>query len=185
MRITVVVDAVNDFVTGALPSEEAQKAVPRIVQLLEDTEKVGGQIVFLQDTHGEDYLNTLEGKLLPVVHSVKGTWGWEIVDELKKFVREDRLNVLEKNTFGCMELHDYILEAVRCMKEDPNRCGETLVLAFCGFDTDICVISNILIAKATVPDSMILLYENCCAGSTPEKHEAAIKVAESCQIEIV
>lgn len=167
-KTIVVVDMQNDFVTGSLGTKEACKTVPVIEKLLKENQ--GNQIIFTQDTHHEDYLSTSEGKMLPVEHCMKGTKGWEIIPELKEWTHQAIM--VEKPTFGSLKLPELI----------SQYQPEQIILV--GVCSDICVISNVLILKAHFPELPIIVYENACAGVTPDKHQAAIETMKSCQIDV-
>lgn len=167
-KTIIVVDMQNDFVTGSLGTKEACKTVPVIEKLLKENQ--GNQIIFTQDTHHEDYLSTSEGKMLPVEHCMKGTKGWEIIPELKEWTHQAIM--VEKPTFGSLKLPQLI----------SQYQPEQIILV--GVCSDICVISNALILKAHFPEIPIIVYENACAGVTPDKHQAAIETMKSCQIEV-
>lgn len=167
-KTIVVVDMQNDFVTGSLGTKEACKTVPVIEKLLKENQ--GNQIIFTQDTHHEDYLSTSEGKMLPVKHCMKGTKGWEIIPELKEWTHQAIM--VEKPTFGSLKLPELI----------SQYQPEQIILV--GVCSDICVISNALILKAHFPELPIIVYENACAGVTPDKHQAAIETMKSCQIDV-
>lgn len=172
-KVLIVVDAQNDFITGVLGSKEAQAAIPYIAaKLKEYTDEV---VVFTQDTHEKDYLETQEGKHLPVPHCIRGTDGWYICEELMKAVTDNHIQdvkSMEKITFGCADLPDYLREI------NPDN------IELVGFCTDICVISNALILKAFFHEIPIKVYAPACAGTTVEKHKAALEVMKSCQIEV-
>lgn len=167
-KTIIVVDMQNDFVTGSLGTKEACKTVPVIEKLLKENQ--GNQIIFTQDTHHEDYLSTSEGKMLPVEHCMKGTMGWEIIPELKEWTHQAIM--VEKPTFGSLKLPQLI----------SQYQPEQIILV--GVCSDICVISNALILKAHFPEIPIIVYENACAGVTPDKHQAAIETMKSCQIDV-
>jgi len=173
MKVLVVIDAQKDFVTEALRNEEAIKTLPNLVELVkkysDDPECL---TFFTRDTHSNNYLLTLEGKKLPVPHCIEGSDGWEIVDELQPYVKK----VLNKYTFGSKQLPVEINTATI----DENL-DEIIIAGYC---TDICVISNALILRAYYPNVPIKIVSNCCAGVTPETHEAALTVARSCQIDV-
>ena len=130
----------------------------------------GTEVIFTMDTHSEDYLNTQEGKNLPVVHCVKNTKGWEIIPELLPFTQNR--TVIEKPTFGSMEL----AKLVNAAKYDE--------IELIGLCTDICVISNAMIIKAAAPEIPISIDSSCCAGVTPESHNNALEAMKMCQIAI-
>ena len=167
-KTIIVVDMQNDFVTGSLGTKEACKTVPVIEKLLKENQ--GNQIIFTQDTHHEDYLSTSEGKMLPVEHCMKGTMGWEIIPELKEWTHQAIM--VEKPTFGSLKLPQLISQ---------NQPEQIILVGVC---SDICVISNALILKAHFPETPIIVYENACAGVTPDKHQAAIETMKSCQIDV-
>lgn len=167
-KTIIVVDMQNDFVTGSLGTKEACKTVPVIEKLLKENQE--NQIIFTQDTHHEDYLSTNEGKMLPVKHCMKGTKGWEIIPELKEWTHQAIM--VEKPTFGSLKLPQLISQ---------NQPEQIILVGVC---SDICVISNALILKAHFPEIPIIVYENACAGVTPDKHQAAIETMKSCQIDV-
>ncbi len=170
-KVLVVVDMQNDFITGALGTKEAQAIVPNVCEKIKNFE---GAVYFTQDTHGKEYLETQEGKNLPVEHCIKGTWGWE----LEPRVEEVRSSTpIEKNTFGSKGLAD-VLKA-RNTYEGPLQEIELI-----GVCTDICVISNALLLKAYLPEVKLAVDASCCAGVTPESHKRALEAMKSCQIEI-
>ena len=141
--------------------------LPRLIEKLEKISAEGKtDIIFTQDTHGENYLETQEGKLLPVVHCVKKTHGWEIVPELEEFVEKAR-EVIEKKSFGSTRL--------------PSLLKPYEEVEFVGLCTDICVISNALLVKAFYPEQTVSVDASCCAGSTPENHQKALDVMKNCQ----
>lgn len=175
----------KDFVNGALGTKEAQAIVPNIVKRIKEYKP--NEIVFTKDTHTESYPNTLEGQKLPVPHCIRDTEGWKIIPELSVYIKDnvpviENPVVKEKSTFGSIDLYKL------CSERDWNdpdiiyQCDE---IELCGVCTDICVISNALLLRAHYPDTKIIVHANCCAGVTPELHEAALKVMESCQIDVI
>jgi len=183
MKLLIVVDAQNDFIDGALRNEEAIKKVPNLCEEIRNFE---GPIIFTQDTHFEnDYFKTQEGKKLPIIHCVKNTKGWYINDDiLNAWFDHSELYpfVLEKYSFGEYSWGSYLTSIFGNNGWDLNDLEEIELIGFC---TDICVISNAMILKALFPDVVIKVKESCCAGLTPEKHEHALDVMQSCQIEII
>ena len=137
-------------------------------------EDFDGTVLFTRDTHFENYLETQEGKNLPVKHCIKGSKGWEIREELDKLRTTE---AIDKVTFGSSEL-GMILRKLN----DEETIGSITVIGLC---TDICVISNVMIAKAFLPEVPIIVDAKCCAGTTPEMHDKALDVMDSCQIKIV
>ena len=193
-KILIVVDMQNDFVTGSLGTPEAQAIVPRVVEKVRECKENGYDIFFTQDTHEEDYLETLEGRYLPVEHCIEDTDGWNIISELNDFV-PDRFDdfLIEKYTFGFDNWSNWLwdivvdtdydgLEENLLNDDEDERWGKNLKFEIIGLCTDICVISNALILRAQFPNSEIIVHADCCAGTTPEKHAAALEVMKSCQI---
>ncbi len=172
MEILVVIDMQKDFIDGVLGTAEAQAVLPKVVERVKAHK---GPLLFTRDTHGEDYLETQEGRHLPVVHCVKGTSGWEIAQPLQPFVANPPY---DKPTFGGGELATYIKDLQGDVAE--NQLTITLI----GLCTDICVISNAMILKPAFPEATIVVEGNCCAGVTPESHETALKAMGMCQITV-
>ena len=168
-KAIIVVDMQNDFVDGALGTPEAQEMLPRLVEKLNAAQAAGTALVFTMDTHGANYLETQEGKKLPVPHCIRGTAGWEIVESLQPFVRTAAA-VIEKPTFGATAL--------------PAALADYDEIELVGLCTDICVISNALIAKAFHPEKRISVDASCCAGVTPESHRNALAAMRMCQVEV-
>jgi nicotinamidase-related amidase len=166
--VLIVIDMQNDFVTGALGSKEAQALVPTLVKKLQSTDK---EIWFTQDTHSEDYLQTAEGKNLPIRHCIEGTEGYQIIAELLDFA--DASKIFKKPTFGSVKMAQFIASRPEIKK-----------IELVGVCTDICVISNALLIKAFRPDIQLSVQADCCAGTTKKSHEAALLSMASCQIEI-
>ena len=169
----VVVDIQNDFVDGALGTKEAVGIIDNAKAFIENFE---GEIFVTYDTHFEDYLTTAEGKKLPVVHCVKNTEGWQLNEKIESALKGKDYTALEKLTFGSTELANFIKE-----KADDEDFDITLI----GLCTDICVVSNALILKANFYEKEIFVKENCCAGVTPESHNAALTTMKMCQINII
>lgn len=169
-KLLVVVDVQNDFVTGSLGSKEAEAIVPKIKKEIESL-SLEDDLIFTRDTHYDNYFDTLEGKLLPVEHCTDKTWGHEVVKDLLG-IRGS--SIFNKNTFGCKSLQYYL--EVRDDKYDE--------IHFVGLDSDICVVSNVLLARMVLPNSRIIVHADMCAGTTPEKHKMALEVMKSCQIEV-
>ncbi len=168
MKCLIVVDMQNDFITGSLGSKAAEAIVPQVVQKVQS---FGGKVIFTRDTHSDDYLQTREGKKLPVKHCIKGTDGWQICDELKPYASL----VTDKETFGSMELPGIL-----------KSFGENIEeIELCGLCTDICVISNAMILNAAFPEAAVKVDEKCCAGVSGESHAAALAAMRSVQIEII
>ncbi len=164
----IVVDMQNDFISMALGTNEARLILPRVVKKIESFD---GKVIFTRDTHGEDYLDTREGRFLPVPHCIKGTRGWEIEDSLKA-LRCDKL--FDKPTFGSTALSEYLVSE----NEKEPIASVTLV----GLCTDICVISNAMLIKAALPEIDVIVDSACCAGVSPESHARALDAMKMCQI---
>ena len=167
MKTLVVVDMQNDFIDGSLGTKEAVAIVPRVAKKIQMYREGENQIIFTRDTHQENYLDTQEGKKLPVVHCIEGTEGWQIAEELE--VRPEDI-VINKVTFG----HVWNKEIIK---------GEEIELI--GLCTDICVISNALGLKAVLPETPIKVDAGCCAGVTPQSHSNALEAMKMCQIEVI
>lgn len=180
-KILCVIDAQNDFITGSLRNEEAIKVVPNIVKKINEFD--GNVIYVTMDTHGTNYLETDEGKNLPVTHCVKYTNGWLFEPSIKEALdkaseRLIRVEYIEKPTFGSYELADRLFI--------DSFYDDDVTVDFVGFCTDICVVSNVLLAKAKLYDrGSIYVYADCCAGVTPESHKAALETMQMCQINII
>lgn len=189
-KALVIIDAQNDFITGPLGSVDAVRVVPNIVEKIKSL-KSGDRIYYTFDTHYKDYLHdTLEGFYLPVVHCVKDTPGWQInTDILKAIQAFQKVNNTQvttaffKHTFGDPDLLNIILDDI-LSSSVTNEYYKLDEIEVCGFCTDICVISNALILKANPCNIPVKLNKTCCAGSTPELHESALKVMKACQVEV-
>ena len=172
MNVLIVVDMQNDFVSGALGTPEAREIVPAVVERVEEGVRRGERILFTRDTHGADYLETQEGKHLPVPHCIRGTEGWEIVEPLRKYAEHP----IDKSTFGSSQLGRLLLA------ENEGTPIEKVTLI--GLCTDICVISNALLVKAFLPEAEVAVDAACCAGVTPESHRTALAAMGPCQITV-
>lgn len=168
MKHFVVVDMQNDFCTGALKNDDAVAIIPRIKAEVQAAKAEEANIIFTRDTHTENYMETGEGKHLPVKHCVKDTEGWQVVPELMEETDEKTL-FIDKTHFGFDNWAEYVKE------------GDEVVI--CGTCTDICVVSNALALKA-IEGVEVTVIADCCAGLTKESHEAALKVMECCQCNI-
>ncbi len=169
MKFLVVVDMQNDFIDGSLGTPEAEAIVPDVLDKIKNFD---GTVLATQDTHGEDYLNTQEGRRLPVPHCVRGTKGWELQEDLAPLLKER----LEKPTFGSLELPRRIQSMAKTSPVDE--------IELIGICTDICVISNAMILKAAFPEATVKVDSSCCAGVTPESHANALDAMKACQIEV-
>ena len=177
MNILVVVDMQNDFIDGALGTAEAVAIVPAVIQKIQSFE---GKILFTRDTHSGCYLDTQEGKNLPVIHCIKGTPGWEIQPEIDMLRKEPPI---DKPTFGSTALGDLLKAQDTELKAQGKTGIESVTLI--GLCTDICVISNALLIKAFLPEVPVAVDASCCAGVTPQSHKTALDAMRMCQIQIV
>ena len=175
VRYLVVVDMQKDFIDGSLGTEEAQGIVEKVKEKILSYPK---EMVYVTlDTHGEDYLSTQEGKMLPVPHCIKGTEGWGLHPALKELILPDHF--FEKGSFGSLRLAESMREL---FGQQDSMEGASIELV--GLCTDICVVSNALLLKAFLPEVPISVDSSCCAGVTKEKHLAALETLRSCQVEI-
>lgn len=172
MKALVVVDYQNDFVDGALGFAGAELLDPLIVKKIEQCRKDGGKVIFTLDTHGEDYLNTAEGKKLPVPHCIKGTEGHKLYGEAAKSVCSDD-TVIEKPSFGSTELINVL------------KNGGFDEVELCGLVTDICVVSNAILAKAALPEARIVVDSKATASFDNEKYKAALEVMKSVHVDVI
>lgn len=163
-KTLIVIDLQNDFIDGALGTKEAQAIVPAVREKIQKYIEEGCEVIFTRDTHQADYLSTPEGKKLPVEHCIEGTHGWQIADGL--YV--EGCTVINKPTFGYTGWDAHSFERIELI----------------GLCTDICVVSNALILKAMFPNAQISVDGACCAGVTPQSHEAALTTMQMCQIDI-
>ncbi len=169
MKLLVVIDMQNDFIDGVLGTKQAVAIVSEVKKKIELYRKNGDMVVFTRDTHGKGYLNTQEGRNLPVLHCVKESEGWQISEKLD--VSDSK--VFDKPSFASVELAKYI-ETLEDIEE----------IELVGLCTDICVISNAMIIKAYCPEVTVTVDSSCCAGVTPESHAVALEAMKMCQIKI-
>lgn len=178
-KVLIVIDVQNDFVTGSLGTPEAQAIVPKIKEKFEEYKNNGDYVVYTMDTHNSDYLNTSEGKKLPVEHCIYRTSGWEVIDEIHPAKNNcNNFMVCKKSTFG---YKGWDWEEIFGTDSDIGNLNIEII----GVCTDICVITNALLIKTYYPEAEIIVDAVCCAGTTPEKHKAALDVMESCQINVI
>ena len=186
-KMLICVDLQNDFIDGVLGTPQARAIVPKVVEKLKNEDLKKTLVIFTKDTHSsENYFDTLEGKMLPVPHCIENTPGWSINKEISSIVDNtvsklvcstDKIikSRIYKNTFGSDDLRELLLLHKDNIEE----------IEFCGLVTDCCVISNVLMARQVLPNTRIILDTSCCAGTTKEKHLAALEVMKSCQIEVI
>ena len=170
-RLLIVVDMQTDFVDGALGTPEAVAILPAVRARIQAAKAAGEEILFTRDTHQPNYMETQEGRNLPVVHCVEGTPGWQIVPQLRDLA--EGCDVIDKPTFGSVEL-------ARRLAHRTDLEGITLI----GLCTDICVISNAMICKAALPEVPVAVEAACCAGVTPASHDNALAAMKMCQIAV-
>lgn len=174
-KILVVVDMQKDFVDGALGSDEAVAIVDNVVKKINEFD---GEIIVTYDTHQDDYMETREGRFLPVPHCIQDTDGWQLNAKASEaLVAKGECCVIHKPTFGSLEL----IDAVAQRMEEETSTEVTLI----GLCTDICVVSNAMLLKAAYPEMNILVDASCCAGVTVESHRAALTTMKMCQIEVL
>ena len=174
MKVLVIVDMQEDFVRGSLANSAAVNIINPIKERIAAARQNKEMVIFTQDTHMDDYLDTLEGKKLPIEHCIYGTEGWEIIPEFKD---EAALCVL-KPTFGSFDLISRIETIAKAMNEEVE-------IELTGVCTDVCVVSNCLILRAAFPNSKITVNGNLCAGTTKENHDAALITMKNCQIDVI
>lgn len=167
MDILIVVDMQNDFIDGSLGTAEAQQIVDNVCDKVKNFK---GKIIFTRDTHEDNYMDTQEGKKLPVSHCIIGSDGWQIHEKLRPYAKE----VIDKPTFGSVALA-HLLPAI-------DNIDSIILVGIC---TDICVISNAMLLKAFLPEVPITVDASCCAGVTPLSHKNALEAMKACQINIV
>lgn len=172
MNILLVIDMQKDFIDGSLGTPEACNIVPNVITKIKEFK---GEVIFTRDAHTKEYLNTKEGKKLPVEHCIIGTEGFELNDGIKELA--DNRIIIDKPTFGSIELGHLLY--------DMNKKEAIQSVTLIGLCTDICVISNALIIKSMLPEINIIVDASCCAGVTRESHNNALKALEMCHIEII
>jgi nicotinamidase-related amidase len=211
MKAVIIVDVQNDFVSGSLGSPASQKIIPKVQKVIETYVDANTVLIATQDEHApeEFYLQTFEGKKLPISHCVVETWGWELESTIKEAIEKykDKYfqwnwplylrneNCISKNTFGSLDLINMLYWLANGEEEEgwttqdyinapkyEDREFEEIII--CGLCTDICVVSNALLLRAAFPNTKITIIENACAGVTSELHDAAIATMISCQIDI-
>jgi len=175
-KVLIVVDMQNDFINGALGSPYAEAIVPNVIEKIKNFETK--DIIVTYDTHYENYLETQEGKLLPIKHCIDETKGWKLPSKIYNAISEKIetpcIKYVKKDTFGSYELAKYL-----AVQNDNEKIEEITLIGLC---TDICVISNVMLLKAYLPETKIIVDASCCAGVTPESHKNALNAMKSCQI---
>jgi nicotinamidase-related amidase len=171
-KALIIIDMQNDFITGALGSSQARAVLPRVAAKIQAHIKDGGDLFFTRDTHGADYPGTAEGRRLPVVHCIEDSEGWMIAGELSIAIRDYPVRIIDKRTFGSLELALSLKDAGYDEIE------------ICGLVSSVCVVSNALIIKAALPETRIILDASCTAGVTDEDYRASLCVMRMCHIDI-
>lgn len=170
-KILIVIDMQNDFIDGSLGTPEARAIVPAVIRKIRSYP--AEDVFATRDTHPMNYLETQEGRNLPVEHCIEGTEGWRIRKEIAELIPEKHF--FDKPTFGSVKLAETMKHL---------DAGEPLEIELVGLCTDICVVSNALLLKAVLPEAKISVDSSCCAGVTVQKHEAALETMRSCQIDV-
>lgn len=171
MRALVVVDYQNDFVTGTLGSDDAVAIEGSVCGRMSEYIENGDDVFVTKDTHGTDYLRTAEGRLLPVEHCIRGTWGWDLCGRVAELAGRPGCRILEKDTFGCRELMDIL--------RDYDE------IEVCGLVTNICVIANAVIARTANPEARVTVRRDCVASNDRELGEKALDVMRTLQVEVL
>lgn len=174
-RLLLVVDMQNDFIDGALGTPEAQQILDNVNKKIKSYDQAGDQVIFTVDTHADNYLESQEGKRLPVCHCIKDSEGWNLNQSL---YIPPSASIIEKHSFGSKDLGLMLMEL-----DGQNKAP--LEIELIGLCTDICIIANALIAKTFLPECRIIVDSNCCAGVTPEGHSNALAAMKICQIDII
>lgn len=179
--LLIVVDMQKDFVDGSLGSEAAQKIVTNVAETIENYKNENKPVVFTRDTHSRNYLETFEGKYLPTEHCIENSDGWLICDDLLPYTYDDkdRNFFINKYTFGYMGWSQVISHIEDVMHTHIDS------IEICGLCTDICVVANAIILRACYPGMKITVDSSCCAGTSVDNHEAALKVMKSQQIDVI
>lgn len=178
-KTLIVIDMQNDFIDGSLGTKEAQSIVPNVAKKIKEYKDRGDKIYVTQDTHYEDYLDTYEGKHLPVEHCIANTDGWQLNDEVYNALKNTNATYILKHTFGSIELVNKIKEYISENNIDTKQHSIELI----GLCLDVCVISNAVLIKAAFPESNVSINLDCTAAVTPETFNATKIVMKSLQIE--
>ena len=183
--LDIVVDVQKDFITGALVNAEAQANVAHLAEVARAHAQAGHWMFFTKDTHPEEYLDTREGRHLPVEHCIEGTDGWNFAPELEDAMdgtEPEVSHIVCKKTFGAYMLPSDILDELMAHSKAVDDIEKIIVYGYC---TDICVISNAMVLRAAFPEVEIEIQSDCCAGVTPQSHQTALDALRACQFTIV
>jgi len=164
----------NDFINGTLGTKEAESIITKVIQKIKEFQ---GEVIYTRDTHDEHYLTTNEGRNLPVIHCIKESDGWQLHAAINELMTSMNSRVFDKGAFGSIELAQVLAKENESCRIDR--------IEFCGICTDICVISNVMLCKAFLPETEILVHSACCAGVTPKSHQNALETMRACQVTIV
>ena len=195
-KVLIVVDMQNDFVDGTLGTQEAQAIVPKVADYIRDHANKDTILLVTKDTHDVDYMNTLEGKNLPVAHCIKNTHGWELAPAIQEAIYDTRGkyhgfdsyfpyftdHIVTKPTFGSMDIQNLLFVIDDMTGTQPGEIAEITLMGLC---TGICVLSNAILCKATLPEVPVRVVADCCACVTPASHQTALDAMKLCQIEII
>ena len=183
--IDIVVDVQKDFITGALANEQAQANVAHLAQTAQSHARAGHWMFFTRDTHPDNYLQTREGRHLPVAHCIQGEDGWNLADELETAMSDTEpavCRIIDKPTFGSYMLPGDILDELMAHNSSVEDIEKIIIYGYC---TDICVISNAMVLRAAFPETEIEIQADCCAGVTPQSHQTALDAMQACQFTIL
>ena len=195
-NVFIVVDMQNDFVDGALGTPEAQAIVNKVADQIRARANKDTILLVTKDTHGTDYMDTQEGKNLPVAHCIKNSHGWELAPAIQEAIYDTRDkyfgfdsyfpyvadHIVTKPTFGSIDIQNLLFVIDDMTGTQPGELGE---VTLCGLCTGICVLSNAILCKATMPEVPVKVIEDCCACVTPASHKTALEAMKLCQIEII
>lgn len=195
-KVLIVVDMQNDFVDGALGTPEAQAIVPKVADYIRDHADKDTILLVTKDTHNVDYMDTLEGKNLPVAHCIKNTHGWELAPAIQEAIYDTRDkyhgfdsyfpyftdHIVTKPTFGSMDIQNLLFVIDDMTGTQPGEVAEITLMGLC---TDICLLANSVLCKTTLPEVPVRVVADCCAGVTPESHARALEAMKMLQIEII
>lgn len=185
MKILIVIDMQNDFISGPLGSPEAKAIVPMVAEKIRSCAGDDTLVLFTKDTHDEAYLNTYEGKRLPVPHCIRGTDGWKINKEISKAAKGTGIALYNSATVinsRILKSNFASIELAALVKYYQDVAESVELVGVC---TDICVVSNAILIKTMCPDLPVVVDASCCAGTSPAKHQAALQTMESCQIDVI